>query len=220
MSTRPKRISPDPKAMFPLRSVRYADDGRPYVDARTRKVDGTVVTRRRYGEIKACERCEQKFLSLNKRSLGYCSRGCAKRDVPNVKLMTPSGMKIRADKMFSVAVRSKMACERCGESEYRKLQCAHIVSRRYLATRWAWDNAFCLCAGCHYWGHADPLGWIDYVEKMHGPNHLADLKRRAQRIVKMDRASYMSLIDTMEDLMEDLGLKPARTQRELRGMRP
>lgn len=58
-----------------------------------------------------------------------------------------SGAKAKADKLFSLLVRQVGHCERCGKTSH--LQCAHIISRRFSATRTLRDNAWCLCAGCH-----------------------------------------------------------------------
>lgn len=55
--------------------------------------------------------------------------------------------KTECDRLFSLIVRSTGACERCGSTSH--LQCAHILSRRYTATRCLRGNAWCLCAACH-----------------------------------------------------------------------
>jgi hypothetical protein len=40
-----------------------------------------------------------------------------------------------------------------------RLQCAHIISRRYLAIRWADDNAMPLCSAHHVYYTHHPLEW-------------------------------------------------------------
>jgi len=59
------------------------------------------------------------------------------------------GAKAKCDRLFSLIVRARGACENCGESRYAQLQTAHIISRRYSHTRCDLDNAYCLCAACH-----------------------------------------------------------------------
>ncbi len=60
--------------------------------------------------------------------------------------------------MFSKYVRQRdVRCQWCGSMEH--LQCAHIVSRRYLATRWDGRNAMALCRGCHFYFTNHPLEW-------------------------------------------------------------
>lgn len=75
--------------------------------------------------------------------------------------------------LFSRIVRSRGHCERCGDS-YGPFDTAHIVRRRYSATRCVEDNAWCLCRGCHRivdeWAHelmaqvARTIGAERYVE--------------------------------------------------------
>lgn len=65
------------------------------------------------------------------------------------------GAKGKATKLHAEIVRRKGQCERCGSEEF--LQCAHIVSRTYSATRTSLDNAFCLCAGCHMYFQKWPI---------------------------------------------------------------
>lgn len=93
----------------------------------------------------------------------------------------------KADRLFSLAIRERddHACRACG-STYRA-QCAHIVSRRYGATRWSMDNAVCLCAKCHMKYTHDPLGWEDWVDERFGPERLKGLKLRARAgVAKVD----------------------------------
>ena len=56
----------------------------------------------------------------------------------------------KLDKEFSLYVRSRGVCQRCGTKDYTKLQTSHIFSRRYLRVRFDKDNALCLCASCHF----------------------------------------------------------------------
>lgn len=97
-------------------------------------------------------------------------------------------MKQHCDSIFGQRVRLRGKCERC----YRTppdvtLQCSHIVSRKYLQTRWSFDNALCLCLGCHHWWHHFPLEAEEWCRDLIGDDLYDDLKRRARRIgVKVD----------------------------------
>ena len=62
---------------------------------------------------------------------------------------TQKSAKTASDNLFSKLIRTAGECEHCGSSN--TLQCAHWISRRYSHTRTDFDNAFCLCAGCHRW---------------------------------------------------------------------
>lgn len=66
----------------------------------------------------------------------------------------------QADLLFAAAIRGIGYCENCGSTE--RLQCAHVHSRRYLATRVDFRNAVCLCSGCHWRYTQDPLRWEDW----------------------------------------------------------
>jgi hypothetical protein len=48
--------------------------------------------------------------------------------------------------LFSRIVRSRGSCERCGA---QATDCAHIIPRRYSATRCVEQNAWALCRRCH-----------------------------------------------------------------------
>lgn len=55
----------------------------------------------------------------------------------------------KATKLHSKIVRERAGqCERCGSTD--NLQCAHIISRTRSNTRTDLDNAWCLCAKCHW----------------------------------------------------------------------
>jgi 5-methylcytosine-specific restriction endonuclease McrA len=87
------------------------------------------------------------------------------------------------DRIFALAVKERdgWACRACGTHMHP--QCAHIVSRRYHATRWILVNAITLCRSHHLkWTH-DPLGWKDFIEERF-PGRLAQLETQARAGVK------------------------------------
>jgi len=84
-----------------------------------------------------------------------------------------------ADAMFASQVR---AVGRCWATGYALpcegyLECAHVISRRYKAIRWSFDNARCLCQAHHWYWTVRPQEWIEYVTER-GINYWA-LHRRA-----------------------------------------
>lgn len=112
------------------------------------------------------------------------------------KKPTRKALRNKADKLFSLAVRDRAGnqCQNCG-GVYR-VQCAHIVSRRYGAVRWALDNAVCLCAKCHMKFTHDPLGWDDWVNERYGPGRLEQLKLRArQGVAKIDLEAVIASLE-------------------------
>lgn len=85
-----------------------------------------------------------------------------------------------ADRLFSEVIRTRdgWACQACGSKD--RPQCAHLVSRRYRATRWNPSNAICLCAGCHTRYTFDPLGWDEYLE-----NYCPSIWREMRRLARL-----------------------------------
>lgn len=76
---------------------------------------------------------------------------------------SPKALKHKADRLFSLAVRSVGHCESGRTGCKGPLQCAHHFSRRYLAVRWDRRNASCLCAAHHlYWTHR-PIEWDQWI---------------------------------------------------------
>ncbi len=101
-------------------------------------------------------------------------------------------MKKRLDRLFSQIVRGAGKCVKCGNVDYSKLQCAHIFSRSQLTVRWDFDNVLCLCAGCHFWAHKNPLLFSEFVR-----NYLGECK---YEMLKM-RAAALSTAVTIDDLL-------------------
>lgn len=84
-----------------------------------------------------------------------------------------------ADRLFSQYIRGRdgWACIRCG-SPFSP-QCAHLVSRRYRATRWTPENATTLCQKCHLKYTYDPLAWESFCEER-WPGRLGLMKAMAR----------------------------------------
>jgi 5-methylcytosine-specific restriction endonuclease McrA len=101
-----------------------------------------------------------------------------------VTVARAKGAKARADKFFSLIVRSKGACENCGLTT--NLQCAHIRSRRFNNTRCELLNAFCLCAACHRKFTDEPLLFASFVHEKRTPAEIRWLDRKSLDIGKVD----------------------------------
>lgn len=94
--------------------------------------------------------------------------GKKKRNAPNQH---------RCDSLFSLLVRREGKCRRCHKTD--GLQCAHIVSRSYGATRYDRANAMALCVGCHKYFTEHPLEWDVFVTRQIGAENYAALKQKA-----------------------------------------
>lgn len=87
------------------------------------------------------------------------------------------GAKGKATRLHSLVVRHRGACQRCGSM--KNLQCAHIISRKFSATRTDERNAWCLCASCHRRLTDWPNEHMAFVYVTIGEELFEVLKRRA-----------------------------------------
>lgn len=94
-----------------------------------------------------------------------------------------ASLKKEADTRFSRAI--KMRDKRCQAIGYKfkcsfTLQAAHLIRRRYFATRWSLDNAVALCGAHHvYFTHND-IEWIDWIIERIGEAEYRELRERAK----------------------------------------
>jgi hypothetical protein len=93
-----------------------------------------------------------------------------------------SGPKAKADYYFSLIIRSRGACERCGETRYDLLQTSHIFTRHYNNTRCDEDNALCLCASCHARFGGNPIEHAEFVKALYGDARYEALRRKRDEI--------------------------------------
>lgn len=96
------------------------------------------------------------------------------------------GAKAKADKYFSLIVRSRGRCEACGDTRYEQLQTAHIISRRYAHTRTNLDNAFCLCAKDHRYFTEYPFAFADFIVGALGRDAYDELHAKSLLRTKVD----------------------------------
>lgn len=95
-----------------------------------------------------------------------------------------SKLRDTADRLFSLAVRATGFCEECGSIEH--LQCAHVHSRSYSATRVDFRNAVCLCRSCHMFFTHRPIEWEEWARKRLGDDVYDELARVAVAGAKVD----------------------------------
>ncbi len=93
---------------------------------------------------------------------------------------TRKSLRNKLDKIVSQIVRARGFCQHCRGKIC--LQTAHLFSRKYLNTRWDLDNVLCLCAGCHFWAHANPILFTEFIRKLLGEDKY-DLLKEAHNII-------------------------------------
>lgn len=111
------------------------------------------------------------------------------------------GAKGKADKLFSQLIRSRGACESCGERDYAKLQCAHVIRRAYNATRVDTDNAFCLCWTCHRRFTDWPLEFAAFVVSKIGTDAYESLRLKAEAGRKVSEAYWLAECERLKSLL-------------------
>ena len=103
-----------------------------------------------------------------------------------------------ADSLFAQYIRARdVFCQRCGGTEV--LQCAHVISRRYAATRFAPLNAMLLCRSCHMWQTVNPLEGEDWFREQLGSEIFEELRRVALAGGPVD---YKTLIPDLRRRLE------------------
>lgn len=125
---------------------------------------------------------------------------------PTSRKRKASAVKAEATRLHSQIVRSRGTCENCGEA-YRatgsKLECAHILSRRYANTRTMESNAFCLCSRCHMRFTEWPLEFAAFVIEKVGQEHYDRLRDIANSTRKID---WYDELDRLREVAEQIGL--------------
>lgn len=114
--------------------------------------------------------------------------------------MYGKGKKGKATRLHSLVVRSRGRCERCGS--HNNLQCAHLIGRRYNATRTDTTNAWCLCATCHFRLTDHPDEHMAFVADTIGMDAFFELKARAEAGVKANDEWWESEIARLSALLE------------------
>lgn len=106
----------------------------------------------------------------------------------------------KLDVICSEIVRSIGCCQKCGELEYSKLQCAHIYSRTYRSVRWDLKNLIALCQSCHFWAHRNPILFTEFVKNYLGDYEYESLKQRAVPIKQWKLNDMVSYYEKLKGL--------------------
>lgn len=106
------------------------------------------------------------------------------------------------DRLFSLIIRSRGRCERCGKKD-ETLQCAHVYSRIYKSVRWDTRNAFCLCAGCHFWAHKNPTEFTEFVKKKLGESEYKALRVCRHAVIKRSHNDLVEMRDMFKEIIRE-----------------
>ena len=119
------------------------------------------------------------------------------RNAENNMKRTPRSVKKSCDRLFSQIIRSLGFCVRCGSKQ--NLQCCHIYSRKYNSVRFDEQNAVCLCARCHRWGHDNPTDFTKWLETF---INLDRLREKRNKIVKYKLDDWLQLEAVLKQKVE------------------
>lgn len=113
------------------------------------------------------------------------------------------------DKLFSqlVRLRAGRRCEACGKAS-GTMDCAHVLSRRHVHTRWDLLNAVCLCRGCHLHYTPRPFDWVDWCNKRLGSDTVQALRERAACTDKLIDAERIAIGEDLMRRIRELGEEP------------
>ena len=114
----------------------------------------------------------------------------------NKKFKSKSYWKRKADKLFSLFVRSLDHCEKC--SSINNLQAAHIYSRRYVNLRYDIQNVLCLCSKCHFQWHDSPLDSMIWFNQAY-PERVEYLTNKKRIIKKWTVNDYLKTIEEIKN---------------------
>jgi hypothetical protein len=95
-------------------------------------------------------------------------------------------------------------------------QCAHIVSRGYMGTRWDFENAVVLCAGDHVYFTHHPEEWRLWVDLNFGPGYYDSIRRRALGYVaRQEKPDYPATLARLVARAEELEIDTGKFRKHL-----
>ena len=95
-----------------------------------------------------------------------------------------------ADAAFSDAIRERdgWECQNCGGQDH--IQCCHIRSRKFSATRTDPNNSIALCASCHAIFTQDEFLWVDWCDERWGRSYVDQLRFKANNTITRRNKIY------------------------------
>jgi hypothetical protein len=106
--------------------------------------------------------------------------------------------------LFSRIVRSRESCQRCGAPA---TDCAHIIGRRYSATRCLEDNAWALCRRCHQVTGDQAYEFVKLVQATISEDRYWELSRMADAGIPTSSALFWaSEVERLEQRCVELGI--------------
>lgn len=114
---------------------------------------------------------------------------------------TYKGLKAKADKLFSEIVRSTGYCEAENYNHVKcsqQLQCMHINSRRYNATRCDTRNAFSGCAAHHRFFTDHPREFSRFITTTWAADHYDQMYQASRIATKVDWNERITFLERIK----------------------
>lgn len=124
------------------------------------------------------------------------------------------GVKNKADKLFSEVIRSVGYCEADGWDDIKcsaQLQCMHIISRKFNATRCDLRNAFSGCAAHHRYFTDHPRQFSRFITSTWAQKYYDQMFQRSRNSAIGKQVDWEERIALFTDIKEGrITLKEAR----------
>ena len=124
------------------------------------------------------------------------------------------GAKAKADTLFSKAIRSVGRCEAEGWDDVKcsaQLQCMHIISRKFNATRCDFRNAFSGCAAHHRYFTDHPRQFSRFITSTWAQEYYDQMYQRSRDSSIGKAVDWDERIALAEDVLEGrISLKEVR----------
>jgi hypothetical protein len=116
------------------------------------------------------------------------------------------------DAVFSEYIRLRAAkvggdvtCFTCGDTEYfRKMQCGHFQSRRYLKTRWDEQNCQVQCPKCNIFNQGEQYIFGTSLDLLYGKGTAIGLYTKSRELKRFSRDELEKLIEHYDKIVEKL----------------
>jgi len=102
-----------------------------------------------------------------------------------------------------IKIHAGYRCEWCGKKSER-LNAHHIFSKRNTSIRWIPQNGVCLCVGCHFRAHQEPVEFVNFIEKKLGKNLLEYLRAEANSLKKFKKEDFKNINITLSEELKRL----------------
>ena len=119
---------------------------------------------------------------------------------------TKTSLRKECDKLWSLVIRAKGACEVCANPYY--LNAHHIVGRKVMALRYDFRNGACLCAGHHRLNnisaHEDPVWFIHEWMAANRADDLRYVLKKRTETVKVNHAFYEDHLKRLKEALSEI----------------